>query len=151
MKTHFEILKVNRQHFVSMLNAFSNEKLNQIPTGFGNNIIWNIGHILVSQQLLNYTLSGVEPKISAELIAKYRKGSKGNIQASEEEVSLIKKLLVEMPKQLEKDYESGFFGNFKQYPTSFKFVLNSIEDAIIFNNVHEGIHLGIIMSMKKNI
>lgn len=151
MKTHFEILKVSRQHFVSMLNAFSNEQVNQIPTGFGNNIIWNIGHVLVSQQILHYTLSGVEPKISAELLEKYRKGAKGNIQASQEEVNLIKELLVQMPEQLEKDYENGLFTQYKQYPTSFKFVLNSIEDAIIFNNVHEGIHFGIIMSMKKHL
>lgn len=151
MKQHFEILKVSRQHFSSMLENFSNEKLNKIPTGFGNNIIWNIGHVLVTQQLLNYTLSGVKPRLSDELIEKYRKGAKGNVQANEEEVALIKKLLIEMPNQLEKDYENDFFGEFKQYPTSFKFTLNSIEDAIIFNNVHEGIHFGIIMSMKKHL
>ena len=151
MKQNFEILKTSRQHFAAMLDSFSSEKLHKIPTGFNNNIMWNIGHVLGTQQLLNYTLSGVEPHVSAELIEKYRKGASGNIQADEQEIALIKKLLVEMPEQVEKDYENNFFGTFKKYPTSFQFELNSIEDAIIFNNVHEGIHFGIIMSMKKHL
>jgi hypothetical protein len=151
MKANFEILKTARQHFVAILDAFSNEQLNKIPTGFNNNLIWNIGHVVVTQQLLHYTLSGVAPKISPEMISKYRKGSSGAIQAGEDEVNLIKKLLVEMPEQLEKDYENDFFGEYKEYPTSFKFTLDSIEKAILFNNVHEGMHFGIVMSLKKHV
>ena len=151
MKTNFEILKIGRQHFASILNEFSTEQLNKIPAGFSSNLIWNIGHVVVTQQLLHYTLSGTAPRISPEMIAKYRKGSSGNIKVGEEEINLIKKLLVEMPEQLEKDYVNACFGEYKEYPTSFKFTLRSLEDAISFNNVHEGMHFGIVMRLKKNV
>ena len=35
------------------------------------------------------------------------------------------------------------------YETSTGFVLDSIETAIAFNNLHEGIHLGVIMALTK--
>ena len=38
---------------------------------------------------------------------------------------------------------------YQQYITSQGFSLNNIEEAIQFSNFHEGIHLGIIMSLKK--
>ena len=85
------------------------------------------------------------------MIEKYRKGASGAIHANQEEVDLIKKLLVEMPEQLEKDYVNACFGEYKEYPTSFKFTLRSLEDALSFNNVHEGMHFGIVMRLKKNV
>jgi hypothetical protein len=39
------------------LSGYNLDQLNTIPEGFNNNLIWNIGHIIVSQQLLVYKLS----------------------------------------------------------------------------------------------
>ena len=49
------------------------------------------------------------------------------------------------------DYNNSIFQNFSEYPTSYNFTLNSVEDAIQFNNVHEGLHFGYIMAIKKAI
>jgi len=37
-----------------MITPFSLEQLNKIPEGFNNNLIWNIAHCVVTQQLLCY-------------------------------------------------------------------------------------------------
>jgi hypothetical protein len=50
---------------------------------------------------------------------------------------------------LREDYQHGVFKSYKEYPTSYGFELKSIDDAIIFNNVHESLHLGTIMALKK--
>ena len=68
---------------------------------------------------------------------------------TEEEFDEVKELLLGLPDTLEEDYKAGIFKNFNEYPTSTGFVLDSINTAISFNNFHEGIHYGIIRSIKK--
>ena len=42
-----------------------------------------------------------------------------------------------------------FFQNTHSYKTSTGFVIDTMEKAIIFNNFHESLHLGVIMSIRK--
>ena len=60
-----------------------------------------------------------------------------------------KELLIGLPDTLQEDFEAGIFENYTEYPTSTGFVVSSIDNAIPFNNFHEGIHYGIIRSIKK--
>ena len=52
------------------------EELNKIPEGFNNNIIWNFGHVIVSQQIICYKLSNQPLKVSDEYVNKICKGHK---------------------------------------------------------------------------
>ena len=73
------------------LEKYTLEQLNTIPEGFSNTIFWNIAHIVVTQQLLVYKLSGLPMQVSDDLVEKYRKGTKPEQDATQEEVDLIKK------------------------------------------------------------
>lgn len=150
MTRNFEFLTVIRGNFKSIMDGLSIEQLNHIPTGFKNNIIWNIGHTLVTQQLLVYALSGNKMCFDDAFVDAFRKGSSATA-VSEETINLIRKNLFITVGQMEKDYESGLFIKYKEYPTSFGVTLQTIEDAIRFNNIHEGVHLGYIMAMRKNL
>lgn len=55
---------------------YSLYQLNRIPVGFNNNIIWNIGHIIVTQQKLIYRGSPLQGYISDELFKKYQSRTK---------------------------------------------------------------------------
>jgi len=70
---HFtlEVLSNTRKFYNKFLEKTSLDDLNKIPQGFNNNIIWNIGHIVVTQQLLAYKLSGLPMMVSDSMIAKY--------------------------------------------------------------------------------
>ena len=70
-------------------------------------------------------------------------------EATQEEFEQVKELLIGLPNTLEEDFKEGIFKNYTEYPTSTGFVLTDIENAINFNNFHEGIHYGIIRSIKK--
>jgi hypothetical protein len=131
------------------LENYTLEQLNAIPDGFSNNLIWNIAHIVVTQQLLVYKLSGLPTMVSDEMIEKYRKGTKPEHIVTQAEVDEIKSLLFATIDQTEVDFENKIFKNFDEYPTSTGFVLKSAKDAMIFNNFHEGLHLGILMSIRK--
>ncbi|WBX71363.1 DinB family protein [Tenacibaculum retecalamus] len=149
MNNQFEILKKSRALVFNKVDNLSIEQLHKIPEGFKNNIAWNVAHLVVTQQLLNYKLSGLNCLASDELIETYKKGTLPTETFTEEEFEEVKELLVGLPDTLQEDYEAGIFTEFNEYETSLGFTLDSIETAISFNNLHEGIHLGIIMALTK--
>ncbi len=149
MKTQFDVLRKSRDLILKEIEDLTLEQLHIIPTGFKNNIAWNFAHLVVTQQLLNYKLSGLNCLCPDELIEAYKKGTVPTKTFTEEEFEEVKELFLGLPDTLEEDYEAGIFEEYNEYPTSTGFVLTSIESAISFNNFHEGIHYGIIRSIKK--
>lgn len=144
-------LRVSRQNFVNVLNAVPKENWTKVPVGFNNHLFWNLSHVVVTQQLLIYRLSSLDAHVGEELIERYRKGSMPPSQVSEEEVAEVLRLAISTVDQLQKDWEAGLFKevDFKEYPTSFGVTLRSVEDAIRFNNMHDALHLGYAMSMRR--
>ena len=59
MDTTFRIWETSRGLYKNFLDNYSLEQLNTIPSGMSNNLIWNLGHVVVSQQKLVYALSGL--------------------------------------------------------------------------------------------
>jgi hypothetical protein len=151
MEATFRIWETSRGLYHSFLDNYSLEQLNTIPEGMSNNLIWNMGHIIVSQQKLVYALSGLPMHISDSLFEKYQNGSRPNGKTSQIEVDEIKKLLSEMVEKTKVDFESGVFKEFHPYQTKTGFYLGTLKEAMEFNNYHEGIHLGIMMTIKKNL
>ena len=149
MTIQISVLKKSRELVLKTIDGLTLEQLHTIPAGFKNNIAWNVAHLVVTQQLLHYKLSGLNCLAPDDLIEKYRKGTFPTETFTEEEFEEVKELLIGLPDTLEEDFEAGIFENYTEYPTSTGYVLDSIERAISFNNFHEGIHLGIILSLKK--
>ncbi|UZO82044.1 DinB family protein [Aquimarina sp. ERC-38] len=151
MQHPLEITRTSRRFLQNFLENHSLEELNKVPPGFKNNIIWNIAHVVVTQQVLMYKLSGLPLQVSDDMEATYQKGTKTERPATQEEVSLIKELLFTTIDQTENDLNNGVFKNFNEYPTSTGFDLKSIEDALHFNNFHEGLHIGYILALRKSL
>ena len=151
METTFTITRTSREIYAKWLEKYSLEQLNKIPQGFNNNLIWNIGHIVVSQQLLVYAGSNQPMMVSEEMLAKYRRGSKPEGDVTQEEVNEIKNLLFTTIEKTEDDYKKGLFTSYNERTSELGFLLSSTEMAIDFNNYHEAIHLGIMMQIKKFI
>lgn len=147
----FDVVLKNRKIMSSFIDAFSLEDLNKVPEKFNNNLIWNIAHLVVTQQLLTYSLSGLPMQISDELVEKYKKGSMVDGNVSQEEINEIKGLLLSTIEKTKEDYEKGVFNSFQPYTTSTNSTLKSFEEAMEFNNFHEGIHLGYILALKKSL
>lgn len=149
MNSVFEVQKTIREVLLKILDNHSLEQLNKIPQGFTNNLIWNIAHCVASQQVLIYKLSGLPMLVSDEFVAKYRKGTKPEGDVSQAEVDEIRALLSSTLDQVQKDFANNIFVSYIEYPTSMGFILKNIDGALSFNNYHEGIHTGIIMSIRK--
>lgn len=144
----FEVLPNIRQNFKSVLENNSLEDLNKIPKGFNNNIIWNIGHVVVSQQILVYKLSGLPLMVSDELVEKYRKGSKPEAPVTLSEVEEIKGLLFSPIQKTKEDYFNGVFKDYQEYMVvTTGNTLKNVEDALQFTMFHEGVHFGYVKAL----
>ncbi|WP_309607464.1 DinB family protein [Flavobacterium sp.] len=153
METALRIFENNRNVYLRLLESFSLEQLNKIPKGFSNNIVWNIGHIVVTQQILVYKLSGLPLIVSKEMEETYVNGSFPTGKTSQNEVDELKVLLLSSVIKTKEDFgKPDFFINYQPYTTkSTGFTINDALDAIAFNNFHEGVHFGIMLQIKKFI
>lgn len=149
MKSVFEVQKTIREVLLKILDNHSLEQLNKVPEGFTNNIIWNAAHCVATQQVLLYKLSGLPINVSEEFIEKYRKGTKPEGDVSQEEANEIKRLLASTLQKAEGDFDKGIFATYTEYTTSMGYTLKNIEGALEFNNFHEGLHTGVVMSIRK--
>jgi hypothetical protein len=145
----YETLRVTRKNVVDILNKYSEEQLKFIPPGFSNNILWNAGHMLTAQQGLCYATSELPLHIPKQFLTNFRKGTSPANWEGILDLQEIKSLLVSTIADLEKDYNQGVFLKFNTYVTSFGVTLNSIEDAILFDHIHEGLHFMAIRALTK--
>lgn len=151
MENHFNLLNITRRNIIKTIEALSLAQINTIPNNFNNSIGWQVAHILVTQQLLHYKLSGNSVLINENLVESYRKGCSGKQQLTQKEWEGLLILFLKLPQQLEKDYNSEIFNEYSSYSTSYNATLNNIEEAIVFNNIHEAMHFGTINAMIKSL
>lgn len=151
METTFKTWKTSRNLFLTLLESYNLDQLNHIPQGFNNNLIWNIGHVIVAQQGLVYKGAGLPAHLPDEMFGRYGIGTKPEAPVSADEYIALKSLLMDLIPQTESDYFSGKFISYHERTTKTGFHLSSVEDALVFNNFHEGLHMGYIMSIRKFI
>ena len=149
MQQAFEITRTSRKVIQQFLENYSLEQLNAIPHGFNNNLIWNIAHIVVVQQMLVYNLSGLPMLVSDEMVSKYKRGSKPEAEVTQQEVDVVKVLLFQTIEQTEADWNAKIFNTYNEFTTLSGYTMKSAEDAIAFNYYHEAIHIGMMMSIRK--
>lgn len=149
MEVAFEHLRTTRAQFLALVNGLDEDRLNYQPPGFSNNIVWHLGHIVVTQQLLTYGLAGLEgPSLPLEARS-FRKGSRPERRYTQAEIDRWAEAARWTPDKLEEDYRQGRFVEFRPYQTSFGAALHSIEEAIAFDTLHEALHLGYAMGLRK--
>ncbi|WP_293297815.1 DinB family protein [Pedobacter sp. UBA4863] len=151
MKKTIEVITASRKALLSLVEDLSTEQMNKIPTGFNNNLAWQIGHMVVSQQILCYKLSNNAFVIDPTLIDKYKNGSKPESFISAEEIAQMKAYLLTNIVQLEEDLATDKFVNYTPYSVStYKGDrLEKVEDAIKFLVSHDGLHYGCSLMIKK--
>ena len=151
MQPDFQLLSVTRQNIAKLCSAFSLDQLNKIPEGFNNNLAWNAGHVVATQHLLTYGLSGMPLPLASDFVEAYRKGSRPQGAISPAEWAFIHDQLSASVEQLKTDWGQLSGATFKAYPTSYGISLNSLNEAFIFNQTHEAMHFGTMLAIRKLI
>ncbi|RAR71294.1 DinB family protein [Flavobacterium aciduliphilum] len=149
METSFKINHSSRKMLLGFLENYTIDQLNTFPEGFSNNLIWNIGHCIVVQQMLVYKLSDLPMMVSDAMVEQYRKGTKPEQPAMQKEVDALKTLLFTTLEKTEADVAQDVFQKYNEFTTGVGFRITNAAEAIAFNNYHEELHLGIMMQIRK--
>lgn len=142
------LLRAVRKNILGLFGAHTLGQQNAIPAGMNNNLVWNAGHVVATTELLIYGLAGLKTPSEREFIDRYRKGSRPEGPATAEECELIAEKLRSGIERLEQDLVTLDFSNYKEYTTSFGVTLTSVDDALAFNNMHEAMHLGTMLTLR---
>ena len=147
-KSH-DFIRKARLGLVNTIKELTIEQLNEIPQGFNNNIIWNMGHLIATQQVVCYRRAGIETVVDADFVNTYAPGTRPERFISQEEVLQIQELFVTTLDRFEQDIQTDIFNNYTPWTTRAGVDINNINDADDFLPYHEGMHVGYIMAQKR--
>ena len=150
MEVTFTHNRITLQRMLDVIGDRPFEELIKIPDTHNNNLLWNFGHAIVTQHLLSFGLCKMELQIPMELVNRYRKGVEVNKETcTPEDLKYFKENVTKFIDLTEEYLSKGKFSTFAEYTTSYGVTLHSIEEAIQFNVVHEGLHFGYMMALRK--
>lgn len=151
MKKQLEIVRGIRKFLLQQVADFDVQQLNQVPPGFNNNIIWNIGHLISVQQNLCYVRSGLRPVVDQAIIDRYLPGTKPEGFVNASGIDVLKKLLIETIDRFESDLGKGVFATYTpsvMIPKVYGFEVPDVSSAVEYLLYHEGLHGGCVQAMK---
>ncbi len=145
------LIRNTRRLVIELSENFTIDQLNVIPENFSNNLAWNMGHLVATQQMFCYKLSGLPFTVDETIVEKYKRGSTPEGLILDEEVELLKSHLITDIGRLEQDLKADIFKTYTPFTTKLGLHLESIDDALKAMIFHEGLHLGYMMAMHKGL
>jgi hypothetical protein len=151
MKKAIEVITSFRNLLIKSLDELSNEQINKVPEGFNNNLVWQLGHVIVSQQSMAYKRSDNPMIIDDALLQQYKGGTKPEGAVSQAEYEELKELSAKTLEQFDKDFAAGKFKNYTTFALGTGVEITSIDEALGMLQLHEGMHYGYSQALKRAI
>jgi hypothetical protein len=151
MNKQIEIVRNARKYLLGMVADLTVDEFNEIPKGFNNNIIWNLAHLISTQQSACYIRAGLNLVVEERYFTQYKPDTKPTGPLDATEIDTIRKLLMSTLDQFAKDYDKNLFINYKPWTNRYDVAINNIEEMLGFLPFHEGLHLGYTMALKRVI
>jgi hypothetical protein len=146
-----EFIKQPRKFILTQVEGLTTEQLNHIPTGFNNNLIWNLAHLISGQQGICYTRAGLPHVVEDKYYTPFRPDTKPERFIDTEEIAHIKGLFLSSIDRLEADMQANIFTNYPAWLSRYGTTINSFNEAMEFLPFHEGLHCGYIMALKRAV
>ena len=143
------LIEKTRQRMLKVVDGLSSEQLLRVPAGFRNNLLWNLGHVVATLQILCYEKSNVPLRVPTYFLAPFRKGTSPADWTGTMDLDDIETWLLESVKTLREDLHHNVFVSYEPYETSAGIRLTCISDALAFNAWHESQHLGVMTALRK--
>lgn len=142
-------LMVCRGYTTMHTNGLTEEQLLTVPEGLENNILWNLGHLYHSHCGMLYPHCGLDSPAPAEYGDMFKGGTKPADWAETPSVDEVLANFNGVVDQIVADYTAGKFADYKAHELAPGMSLDNAEDAIGFIIIHEGVHHGNIITMRR--
>ena len=151
MEKTLDIIRGARSYIANLKDGLSLEQMNAKPEGFNNNLIWNFGHVIATQQILCYNSSGIESVVEESLIKKYATGTKPESFVDSKELKTLEEYFFSTIDRFEEDMRKSLFKEYKAFNIKSynNLQIGNIEEAIQFVAFHDGLHVGYMMALKR--
>ncbi|MDI3318312.1 DinB family protein [Pinibacter soli] len=154
MDKRVEKIKGFRTFLLQQIEELTIDQLNKIPDGFNNNIVWNIAHMICTEQIVCYVRSNLPVIVEDKYFSPYLPGTKPTSFVDVDDVAIIKQFFTGTSDQLNADLDHKSFANYSPsvaIPKTYGFEVNNIDDALEYLLYHEGLHSGYVMSLKRMV
>jgi hypothetical protein len=145
----FKRLGTARAFMMATLKDLSPTQWTEIPEGFSNNILWNAAHVATTQARFLYEFSGLPYPLPEGFAEKSIRGTSPKEWTEALTPQEVLDVLERQVPQAVEDDRAGKFAQFTPRELRPGLTVDSFDDGILFNILHEGIHVGIIMQLKK--
>ena len=144
------MVRMVRGLHLGALKDLSAEQWTTVPEGFGNNVLWNAGHIAYYTGVFMYGPCGKPVPLPEVYKGWFKEGSSPKDWSDAPDAKDVLGRLGSQMDEIEKELGAGAFEG-HQGMELFGNKLDSIPKVLTFHCTHEGIHLGRIMSLLKLI
>ena len=151
MEAQVERIKSLRRFLLEQVEELTADQLNAIPTGFRNNIIWNLGHLTSAVQSICYSRAGLPVAIDEAYVSPYLPGTKPERYIEADEIAVLKTLAISSLDQLQADVAQHSFSSYSPsviIPKIYGVEVTNIQEALNFLLYHEGFHAGYVLALK---
>lgn len=142
-------MQATRTYFIQHVDDLTEKQLNEVPKGAPNNILWNIGHIINSHDRMLYPQCGLEIPCPDFYDEWFKGGTSPSTWKTMPDPDKVLDEIENQGERLLKDYNAGKFEKYASWELVPGFSLNDADEAIGFCAMHEGVHLGMIMALRR--
>jgi uncharacterized damage-inducible protein DinB len=146
----FSLNRFTRNRTLQALDKTDELVADEVPSGFSNSIRWNLGHILVTQEVLMFKNAANESmKLDSNLIELFKMGTKPDSKINYPTLEELRNLLAEQQERIERTFAgrlSELLGSPIKLGEWIEF--KTIGEVLTFTIYHEGIHQGVINGIK---
>lgn len=135
-----------QENLFQQLQHYRSELLNIIPTGFHNNIRWNMGHLYLDQYLWIEALTKDKHKELDHFTNWFGFGtSPDHFDEKTPSFDALKMLLAQQPEQLKEQYGHRLMEVFPPIEMG----MQTIEQVLLRTIFHEGMHVQAILTIHR--
>ncbi|WP_116126509.1 DinB family protein [Lewinella sp. IMCC34183] len=138
-----------RKRILALTESVTPAQLDRVPAGFNNNLIWNAGHVIATQEQLTYALGGHPTPSGAAFVARYRRGTRPEGDLATEDYAYIRTELLAGNEKLREACDDLDWSGYRPYTTKLGVTVTDLLRAVEFNNVHEALHLGTMLAQRR--
>jgi len=147
--SHLKSLGVARGYMKMKVDDLDRDALLEMPDGAGNNVLWNVGHIVHSHDSMLYGRCGAEMPTPTHWGDWFRAGTSPADWTEQPPVEDVLAAFNGQAPRIAGDAEKGVFDAYEAWDLVPGMTLGNAADALGFMLVHEGSHIGIVIGIRR--